>query len=69
MIIFTKHTKDRMIERGILKRDIEEVLLNPERIHRENHRIIVSKRINKEILEVVYVIENSKKIILTCYYL
>ena len=69
MIILTKHTKDRMIERGILKRDIEEVLLNPERIHRENHRIIVSKRINKEILEVVYVIENSKKIILTCYYL
>jgi len=69
MIIFTKHTKDRMIERGILKRDIEEVLLNPERIHRENHRIIVSKRINKEILEVVYVVENNKKIILTCYYL
>jgi len=69
MIIFTKHTKDRMIERGILKRDIEKVLLNPDRINRENHRIIVSKRINKEILEVVYVIENSKKIILTCYYL
>jgi len=69
MIILTKHTKDRMIERGILKRDIEEVLLNPERIHRENHRIIVSKRINKEILEVVYVVENNKKIILTCYYL
>jgi len=58
-----------MIERGILKRDIEKVLLNPDRINRENHRIIVSKRINKEILEVVYVIENSKKIILTCYYL
>ena len=69
MIILTKHTKDRMIERGILKRDIEKVLLNPDRINRENHRIIVSKRINKEILEVVYVIENSKKIILTCYYL
>ena len=69
MIIFTKHTKDRMIERGILKRDIEKVLLNPDRINRENHRIIVSKRINKEILEVVYVVENNKKIILTCYYL
>jgi len=61
--------KDRMIERGILKRDIEKVLLNPDRINRENHRVIASKRINKEILEVVYVVENNKKIILTCYYL
>lgn len=69
MIILTKHMKDRMIERGILKRDIEKVLLNPDRINRENHRVIASKRINKEILEVVYVVENNKKIILTCYYL
>jgi len=69
MIILTKHAKDRMKERGILKRDIEKALLNPDEIHRENHKVIVSKRINKEILEVVYVIENNKKIILTCYYL
>ena len=69
MIIFTKHAKDRMKERGILKRDIEKVLLNPDRIHRENHKVIASKIINKKILEVVYIIENSKKIILTCYYL
>jgi hypothetical protein len=69
MIILTKHAKDRMKERGILKKDIEKVLLNPDRIYRENHRIIASKRINKEILEVVYVVENNKKIILTCYYL
>ena len=69
MIIFTKHAKDRMKERGILKRDIEKVLLNPDRIHRENHKIIAAKTINKKILEVVYIIENSKKIILTCYYL
>ena len=69
MIILTKHAKDRMKERGILKKDIEKVLLNPDRIYRENHRIIASKRINKEILEVVYMVENNKKIILTCYYL
>jgi hypothetical protein len=69
MIILTKHAKERMKERGILKKDIEKVLLNPDRIYRENHRVIASKRINKEILEVVYVIENNKKIILTCYYL
>jgi len=69
MIVLTKHAKDRMKERGILKKDIKKVLVNPERVHRENHRVIVSKRINKEILEVIYVIENNKKIILTCYYL
>lgn len=69
MIILTKHAKDRIIERGILKRDIEKVLLNPEQVERENHKIIASKKINREILEVVYVVENNKKIILTCYYL
>jgi hypothetical protein len=69
MIILTKHAKDRMKERGILKKDIEKVLLNPDQIHRENRRIIASKRINKEILEIIYIVENNKKIILTCYYL
>jgi len=69
MIILTKHVKDRMKERGISKRDLEKVLLNPDRIQRENDRIIASKKINKEKLEVVYVIENHNKIILTCYYI
>jgi len=58
-----------MKERGISKRDLEKVLLNPDRIQRENDRIIASKKINKEKLEVVYVIENHNKIILTCYYI
>jgi len=69
MIILTKHARDRMRERGILKRDIGKTLLNPDKIHRENHKIIASKRINKAILETVYLIENNKKIVLTCYYL
>lgn len=69
MIIFTKHVRDRIEERGILTKTIEKILSNPDQIHRENHRVIASKKINKEILEVVYVIENNKKIVLTCYYL
>jgi len=69
MIYFTKHAKERIKERMILKKDIEKVILNPDKILRENHRIIASKKINKEVLEIVYVIENNKKIILTCYYL
>ena len=69
MIIFTKHAKDRMRERGILKSDIEKVILNPDKIQREDGRVTASKKINKEILEIVYVIENHNKIILTCYYI
>ena len=69
MIILTKHAKDRMRERGILRGNIEKTLLNPDTIHRENHKIIASKRPNKAILEIDYVIENNKKIVLTCYYL
>jgi len=61
--------KDRIRERGISKRDLEKVLLNPDKIQRENDRIIASKKINEEKLEVVYVIENRNKIILTCYYI
>jgi len=69
MIIFTKHARDRMRERRILKSEAKKVILNPDKIQRENRRVIVSKRINKESLEIVYVTENSKKIILTCYYI
>jgi len=69
MIIFTKHARDRMRERRILKQDIKKIIANPDKIQRENNRIIVSGKINKEKLEIVYIIENKKKIILTCYYL
>ena len=48
LIIFTKHAHDRMKERGIFKKDIRKVLANPDRIHRENHRVIASKMINKK---------------------
>lgn len=57
-----------MIERRISEKDIEKVLENPNYIHREFNRITVQRKINKENVEVVYVIENNKKIILTCYY-
>ena len=69
MIIFTKHARDRMRERRILKSGIEKVILNPDRIQRENGRVVVSKRINRKSLEIIYVIEDNKKIILTCYYI
>jgi uncharacterized DUF497 family protein len=68
MLILTKHAKERIRERGISLKDIKKTLLNPDQIFRENRKIIASKKINKKILEIIYVIENNKKIILTCYY-
>ena len=67
MIVFTKHAKDRMEERKISEKDIEKVLENPDYIQRESHRIIARRKINREIIEVIYLIEDNKKIILTCY--
>jgi len=69
MIIFTKHAINRVKERGILKRDILKVLENPDYIKRDNKRIIANKKLNKETLEIIFVRENNKTIILTCYYL
>ena len=46
MIILTKHARIRMKERGISKSDLEKVLINPDKIQRENGRIIASKKIN-----------------------
>ncbi len=69
MIVFTKHAITRMKERGILKRDIEKVIKNPDYIYRDNHRVIENKKLNKKTLEIVFIRENTKTIILTCYYL
>jgi len=69
MIIFTKHVITRMKERKILRKDVEKVIENPDYIQRENHRIIVNKKLNHKTLEVVFLRENKKTIILTCYFL
>jgi hypothetical protein len=58
-----------MKERGILRKDVEEAISNPDKIQRENNRIVVSKKIDERKIEVVYVVENHKKVILTCYYI
>ncbi len=70
MIIFTQHAKDRMEERGILREEIRKVIENPDYIFRESDgRVIVRKKSGVKEIEIVYIIENSKKIILTCYFL
>jgi hypothetical protein len=58
-----------MKERGILRKEVEDAISNPDKIQRENNRIVVSKKIDERKIEVVYVVENHKKVILTCYYI
>jgi len=69
MLILTKHAKERMRERGISKKAIEKVLYNPDQIRRDDGMVAVSKKINGKNLELIYAIENSSKIIITCYYI
>jgi len=58
-----------MRERDILRKDVEKVIENPDYIQRDNNRIIVNRKLNQKTLEVVFVRENKKTIILTCYFL
>lgn len=69
MIIYTKHAIKRIKERGISKSDIEKVIKNPDHIQRDNNRIIANKKVNKRTLEIVFIKEDRKTIILTCYHL
>lgn len=63
MIIFTKHTLIRMKERKISKKEIKDTIANPKFLKRDSHKIIA----NKKNIEVVFIKENSKIIIITCY--
>jgi len=69
MIIFTKHALKRMNERGILRMDMAKVIKNPDYIQRDFKKIIANKKLNGKVLEMVFIRENKKIIILTCYYL
>ena len=69
MIIFTKHALKRMKEREISKADIAKVIRNPDYIQRDFKRIVANKKLNGKILEIIFLKENKKTIILTCYYL
>ena len=58
-IIFTKHAKQRMLERGISMEEIQETINLPDyTINREN-KIEAHKRIKDKILKIVYYKSNK----------
>lgn len=68
-LIFTKHAKKRMFERGIKEKDIKETIDFPEYIIKRGKEIEAYKRINNQTLKVVYVGKGEFKNIITLYYL
>jgi hypothetical protein len=64
------HAKKRIKERKVKKSEIAQALARPDRTtYGDRNRIIVNKKFNQKILEIVYVIENKGIIVITLYYL
>ncbi len=70
-IVFTRHAKSRLRERGIRKQDVVHTILKPEwYIPTFNDRIRVQKSMGKRRIEVIYTEEIPNIIyVITCYYL
>lgn len=69
-IEYSKHGGQRIKFRGISKRDIKEVLDNPNKVKKSyRNRYIYSKRLESRYIEVVIVNEAGKMVVITAYYL
>jgi len=53
-IIFTKHAQQRMLERGIKLEQIKNTIDFPDYTISKNNKIEAYKRINSQILKIVY---------------
>ncbi|MCK4554549.1 DUF4258 domain-containing protein [Candidatus Parcubacteria bacterium] len=70
IIIFTNHAKKRLQERDIGLRDVKITVSNSDFKKRVDlDRILVRKSFGKKILEIIYIEESNKIIIITAYYL
>lgn len=68
--LLSPHAKKRKRERKIDKAEIQKTLLKPDNLaYADRGRVVVSKKFNQRILEVIYVVENKKIVIVTLYYL
>ena len=69
-ILFSDHSRDRLLERNINKSDIIEVVNNPDEIvSSSRNRKLYRKRFLNKVLEVVITKEDKNIIIITAYYL
>ncbi len=69
-IIFSKHSKERLISRGISQKKIREAINKPsEIVESYKNRKLFQKKIHGKILEVVTVMESNKIVVITAYLL
>jgi Domain of unknown function (DUF4258) len=69
-IVYSQHARKRMNERKISKVAVYTTLVNPDKkLLAERDRAIARKKFKNRTLEVIYVVENNKIIIITLYYL
>lgn len=68
-IVYTDHARDRILQRKIKKRWVEEALRNRDVTKNgKDNRNIAVKNINGEKISVVYVVENEDYVIITTYW-
>jgi len=68
-IIYSIHARKNMIERRISKEDVEEAILNPDKITESRKgRKISQKVIGNRLLRVIYLQTEKVYIIVTSYY-
>jgi len=68
VVIFTKHAKIRLKERGINIILVKKVLREPDHITRDAETIVYSKRIGQKNLIVVTTETGHQLIVITAYY-
>lgn len=70
MIVFSKHVKERLAKRRILKTRVTKTVQFPEEISESSRsRKISRKKFGNKILEVVTITEGSIITVITAYYL
>lgn len=68
--IYTNHAKIRFDQRKLSENIVEDAILHPDRILPGMiNKTLAQKNINGKTLEVVFVKENDKFVIITAYYL
>ncbi len=70
MIIYTKHSETRLLQRNIEKKKIQKTILNPDKkITSFRKRWLARKKFADLELEVVFIPEDNDFIIITAYWL
>ena len=65
-LVYTLHSRKRMLERGIDEKDVESVLASPDSVEDDKNRaLIASKRIGNKAIKIIYSLQGNKIIVIT----